>query len=133
MEAAPGLCLPFSVQALDATIIAGALPFIASDFRKYPALKPAPQTPRRHLEPLEYTNAPPEQLSQLNRIISAFNLTSAIFIPAWGQLADVFGRNVQSALLLMLVGSGMCAGAPVSAFEMLLVEGPYKELVGLAS
>jgi hypothetical protein len=30
-----GLCLPFSVQALDATIIAGALPFIASDFREY--------------------------------------------------------------------------------------------------
>ena len=31
-----GLCLPFSVQALDATIIAGALPFIASDFSKCP-------------------------------------------------------------------------------------------------
>lgn len=30
-----GLFLPFTVQALDATIIAGALPFIASDFRKY--------------------------------------------------------------------------------------------------
>jgi hypothetical protein len=30
-----GLFFPFTVQALDATIIAGALPFIASDFRKY--------------------------------------------------------------------------------------------------
>jgi hypothetical protein len=30
-----GLCLPFSVQALETTIIAGALPFIASDFSKY--------------------------------------------------------------------------------------------------
>lgn len=29
-----GLFLPFSVQALDATIIASALPFMASDFRK---------------------------------------------------------------------------------------------------
>lgn len=29
-----GLCLPFIVQSLDTTIIAGALPFIASDFRK---------------------------------------------------------------------------------------------------
>jgi hypothetical protein len=29
-----GLFFPFTVQALDATIIAGALPFIASDFRK---------------------------------------------------------------------------------------------------
>jgi hypothetical protein len=28
-----GLCLPFLIQALDSTIIAGALPYIASDFR----------------------------------------------------------------------------------------------------
>jgi hypothetical protein len=33
-----GLLLPLSVQALDATIIAGALPFIASDFSKYPTI-----------------------------------------------------------------------------------------------
>jgi len=31
-----GLFLPFSVQALDVTIIASALPFIASDFSKFP-------------------------------------------------------------------------------------------------
>ena len=30
-----GLCLPFAIQALDTTIVAGALPFIASDFRKF--------------------------------------------------------------------------------------------------
>lgn len=38
-----GLALPFIVQGLDTTIIAGALPFIASDFRKSPhpiALEP---------------------------------------------------------------------------------------------
>lgn len=29
-----GLCLPFSLQALETTIVAGALPFIASDFSK---------------------------------------------------------------------------------------------------
>jgi hypothetical protein len=29
-----GLFFPFLVQSLDVTIIAGALPFIASDFRK---------------------------------------------------------------------------------------------------
>lgn len=29
-----GLFFPFSVQALDTTIVAGALPFIASDFRE---------------------------------------------------------------------------------------------------
>jgi hypothetical protein len=31
-----GLFLPFCLQALDATLIASALPFIASDFRKWP-------------------------------------------------------------------------------------------------
>jgi hypothetical protein len=31
-----GLALPFAVQGLDSTIIAGALPFIASDFSKSP-------------------------------------------------------------------------------------------------
>ena len=30
-----GLFLPFTVQALDTTIVAGALPFIASDFRRW--------------------------------------------------------------------------------------------------
>lgn len=30
-----GLFFPFTVQALDTTIVAGALPFIASDFRKF--------------------------------------------------------------------------------------------------
>lgn len=33
-----GLFFPFMVQSLDATIIAGALSFIASDFRKYTLL-----------------------------------------------------------------------------------------------
>ncbi|ESZ98784.1 hypothetical protein SBOR_0833 [Sclerotinia borealis F-4128] len=90
-----GLMLPYMVQALDLTIIAGALPFIASDFN---------------------------QLSQLNWIISAFNLTATTFIPAWGQLADIFGRYgaLQAALVLTLIGSALCAGAPVTAFTMLL-------------
>lgn len=91
-----GLFFPFTVQALDATIIAGALPFIASDFH---------------------------ELAQLNWIVSAFNLTSATFIPAWGQFADIFGRHaaLQMALVFMLIGSALCAGAPTTAFAMLLV------------
>ncbi|RAL67941.1 hypothetical protein DID88_008665 [Monilinia fructigena] len=90
-----GLMLPYMVQALDLTIIAGALPFIASDFN---------------------------QLSQLNWIISAFNLTATTFIPAWGQLADIFGRYavLQAALILTLIGSALCAGSPVTTFTMLL-------------
>jgi MFS family permease len=64
-----------------------------------------------------------DQLSQLNWIVSAFNLTSTTFIPAWGQFADVFGRYtaLQTALVTMLVGSTLCASTPVTAFPMLLV------------
>ncbi|TVY40815.1 Efflux pump [Lachnellula subtilissima] len=98
-----GLSCPFLVQALDSTIIAGALPYIASDFH---------------------------QLSQLNWIISAFNLTSATFIPLWAQYADVFGRYtaIQTALLFMLLGSILCSAAPVTSFAMLLVGRAFQGL-----
>ncbi|KAL2068907.1 hypothetical protein VTL71DRAFT_15245 [Oculimacula yallundae] len=91
-----GLFFPFLVQSLDTTLIAGAAAFIASDFN---------------------------QLSQLNWIISAYNLTNATFIPIWGQFADVFGRYVaiQSSGLAMLLGSILCAAAPLSAFPMFLL------------
>ncbi|KAI9744122.1 MAG: hypothetical protein M1818_002274 [Claussenomyces sp. TS43310] len=89
-----GLLLPSALQALDVTIIASALPFIASDF---------------------------DDLSQVGWITSAFNLCSAAFIPAFGQLADLFGRHnvLQSCLVLILVGSALCAGA--KALFMLLL------------
>ncbi|TVY20769.1 Efflux pump FUS6 [Lachnellula arida] len=98
-----GLSCPFLVQALDSTIIAGALPYIASDFH---------------------------QLSQLNWIISAFKLTSATFIPCWAQYADVFGRYtaIQTALLVMLLGSILCSAAPVTSFAMLLVGRAFQGL-----
>jgi MFS family permease len=69
------------------------------------------------------TNSNLDQLSQLNWIVSAFNLCSATFIPFWGQIADVFGRYaaVQSALIIMVIGSSLAAGAPLDAFPMLLV------------
>ncbi|KZL78850.1 major facilitator superfamily transporter, partial [Colletotrichum incanum] len=91
-----GLLLPFVVQALDVTIVASALPWIASDFH---------------------------ETGQLNWIIAAFNLTSAAFIPFWGQVADIFGRHVsmQACLVLMLVGSALCTGAPLTAFPVLLL------------
>jgi MFS family permease len=64
-----------------------------------------------------------DQLSQLNWIISAFNLTSGAFIPFWGQFADVFGRYaaIQIALITTIIGSAFCSGAPTTAFPMLLV------------
>lgn len=91
-----GLLLPFALQALDVTIIASALPWIAVDFG---------------------------EVAQLNWIISAFNLTSASFIPFWGQMADIFGRHysLQACVLVMMVGSALCTGAPTDAFPVLLL------------
>jgi MFS family permease len=76
--------------------IASALPWIANDFG---------------------------EVAQLNWIISAFNLTSAAFIPFWGQIADIFGRHrsIQAAILIMMVGSAFCTAAPSHAFPVLLL------------
>lgn len=54
--------------------------------------------------------------------MAAPNLTSAAFLPAWAQFANIFGRYVtmQAALVIMIVGSALCAGAPTSSFPMLL-------------
>ena len=110
-----GLSLPFSIQALETTIVAGALPFIASDFSMSKYL-------RRNASK-EYTDVSRDQLSQLNWIVSSFNLCSATFIPFWGQIADIFGRYaaLQSALVIMIIGSSLSAGAPLNVFPMLLV------------
>lgn len=106
-----GLFFPFWTQTLDSTMIAGAVSFIASDFTQYS---------RAHI--LYYTDTCTDQLGQLNWIVSAFNLTSAAFIPFWSQFADVFGRYASSqiALIFMIIGSTLCATAPVTAFSMLL-------------
>lgn len=89
-----GLLLPFFLNSIDVTIIATALPHIAADFG---------------------------QLSQQSWIVTAFTITATAFIPAIGQLCDVFGRHgvLQFALLLMWVGSALCAGA--QTFWMLLL------------
>ena len=91
-----GLIFPFALQALDVTVIASALPWIAVDF---------------------------DSVSELNWIISSFNLTSAAFIPFWGQMADIFGRHItlQACVVVMMVGSALCTGAPTSVFPVLLL------------
>ncbi|KAL2759765.1 hypothetical protein ACRALDRAFT_1026476 [Sodiomyces alcalophilus JCM 7366] len=90
-----GLFLPFTLSALDYTIIASALPWISSDFG---------------------------EVHQLNWIVSAFNLTAAAFIPFWGQMADIFGRHVaiQACIFMVTIGSAICTGAPTDAFPLLL-------------
>ena len=91
-----GLAMPFTLQGLDTTIVASALPYIAADFG---------------------------QVAQLNWIISAFNLTAAAFLPFWSQIADIFGRHatIHATLVVMLVGSAICTGAPTHAFGVLLL------------
>ncbi|KAJ5377634.1 uncharacterized protein N7496_005043 [Penicillium cataractarum] len=91
-----GLFAPFCLQSLDTTIIASALPYIAEDF---------------------------DQISQLNWIISSFNLTSAAFLFFWAQLTDLFGRHntLQAAIFVMIIGSAICTGAPTSTFSVLLL------------
>ncbi|EXJ90497.1 hypothetical protein A1O1_03600 [Capronia coronata CBS 617.96] len=77
----------FFVSSLDLTIVATALPRIASHFDRF---------------------------NQLNWIVTAFTLTSTAFIPVWGQLADIFGRHatLQCAVVFLTIGSILCAAAP---------------------
>ncbi len=74
-----------------------------------------------HCHPCSYSAL--DQIAQLNWIISSFNLTSAAFLPFWSQIADIFGRHVtlHATLVIMLVGSAICTGAPTDAFGVLLL------------
>uniref|UniRef100_A0A8H7NDY3 Major facilitator superfamily (MFS) profile domain-containing protein n=2 Tax=Bionectria ochroleuca TaxID=29856 RepID=A0A8H7NDY3_BIOOC len=104
---APGIANPGMVNgpyAMPAcSLIASALPWIASDFG---------------------------EVSQLNWIVSCFNLTSAAFIPFWAQMADILGRNVtlNASIILMLIGSALCTGAPTHAFPVLLLGRAFQGL-----
>ncbi|CEL11181.1 hypothetical protein ASPCAL14284 [Aspergillus calidoustus] len=88
------LFLPYMLATIDLTIVATAVPFIASHFN---------------------------ELDELNWIVTAFTLTSTALIPTFGQLADVFGRHatLQLATFLMLIGSVLCAAA--QSWGMLLL------------
>ena len=107
-----GLVAPFTLQSLDTTIIASALPFIAQDFGKC----------GRDCFVSWLTQAT-DQVKQLNWIISAFNLTSAAFLPFWAQIADIFGRfaTILITIVVILIGSAICTGTPTSNFPVLLL------------
>ncbi|KAJ2893602.1 hypothetical protein MKZ38_008425 [Zalerion maritima] len=94
------LLLPFALQSLDATF-------------------PPALLGRKLTTPSSSSDEVPE----LNWIVSAFNLTFAVFIPFWGQMADIFGRHasLQLSMICILVGSAICTGAPLNAFAALLV------------
>lgn len=64
-----------------------------------------------------------DEIKQLNWIISSFNLTAAAFLPFWAQITDIFGRHVtiHTVIVIMMVGSAICTGAPTSSFGALLL------------
>ncbi|KAK4223111.1 major facilitator superfamily domain-containing protein [Podospora fimiseda] len=100
------LFLPSTLYALDTTIIASALPSIASSFSSF---------------------------SQLNLIITCFTLTSCTFLPFFSQISDIFGRyyTLQSSLLITILGSAICTGCPTSLFWLLLL-GRAVQGIGIA-
>jgi MFS family permease len=53
------------------------------------------------------------QLNYQSWIANAYLLTNTTFLPAYGQIADVFGRHavIQSAILIFLIGSALCTGS----------------------
>ena len=61
-----------------------------------------------------------DQLNGQSWIANAYLLTNTAFLPAYGQMADIFGRHavMQSAILIFLVGSALCTGA--QTWSMLL-------------
>lgn len=99
-----GLCLPFILATLDLTIVATALPSIASHFSEL--LFNVDQI-------WGLTVIIADEFDELNWIVTAFTLTSTTFIPMFGQFADVFGRGetLHLSLFLMIIGSVLCAAA----------------------
>src|SRR6202050_4840509 len=77
------LMLAMFMAALDQTIVATALPRIATDLRG---------------------------LSKLSWVATAYLLTSAISTPLYGKIGDQFGRKkvFQFAIILFLIGSALC-------------------------
>ena len=77
------LMLAMLLGALDQTIVATALPRIASDLHG---------------------------LSQLSWVATAYLLTSAVSMPLYGKLGDMFGRKkiLQTSIIIFLIGSALC-------------------------
>ncbi|MGH7142064.1 MAG: MDR family MFS transporter [Candidatus Saccharimonadales bacterium] len=77
------LMLAMFLAALDQTIVATALPHIAVDLHG---------------------------LSQLSWVVTAYLLTSAVSMPLYGKISDMFGRKkiFQFAIIVFLIGSALC-------------------------
>ncbi|KAF2691164.1 MFS general substrate transporter [Lentithecium fluviatile CBS 122367] len=82
-----GLILPSFLASVDVTIVAPAIPTISSHFN--------------HLS------------GSFNWIVAAYTLTFTTFVPASGQIADIYGRHfaLQFQMFWILIGSVLCASA----------------------
>ncbi|KAG8948255.1 hypothetical protein FRC04_009893 [Tulasnella sp. 424] len=80
------LVIPTYLDTLDYTVVATAQPHIASDFNR---------------------------LELQSWIGTSFLLTSTVFLPIFGSIADILGRHwaLQVAVWTFLVGSAVCTGA----------------------
>ncbi|KAF2279626.1 MFS general substrate transporter [Westerdykella ornata] len=89
-----GLLLPNFLAAVDATIVAPAVPSISSHFNRLGG--------------------------SFNWIVAAYTLTYTTFVPSSGQIADVYGRHaaLQFHMFFILIGSVFCAAA--ATWPMLL-------------
>ncbi len=92
-----GVMLGMLLAALDQTIVATAMPRIVEEF-----------------------NA----LSHLSWVFTAYMLASAITVPIYGKLSDIFGRRnlYIIGIIIFLVGSVLC-GAAQSMLQLILFRG----------
>ncbi|KAF1943232.1 MFS general substrate transporter [Clathrospora elynae] len=90
-----GLVLPNFLAAVDMTIVAPGIPLISSHFNHFSG--------------------------SFNWIVAAYTLTFTTFIPASGQLADIYGRHfaLQFEMFCIMIGSVLCAAA--QSWGMLLL------------
>jgi EmrB/QacA subfamily drug resistance transporter len=89
-----GLLLGMFLAALDQSIVATALPTIASDLHG---------------------------LSHLTWVVTAYLLASTASTPLWGKLGDQYGRKIffQSAIVIFIIGSAL-AGLSRDMLELIL-------------
>ncbi|KAF2035005.1 MFS general substrate transporter [Setomelanomma holmii] len=97
-----GLILPNFLASVDVTIVAPAIPLISSHFN--------------HLS------------DSFNWIVAAYTLTFTTFVPASGQLADIYGRHfaLQFEMFWIMIGSVLCAAA--QSWGMLLLGRAFQGL-----
>jgi EmrB/QacA subfamily drug resistance transporter len=89
-----GLLLAMLLAALDATIVATALPTVAGELGG---------------------------LSHMSWVVTAYLLAETVGTPVWGKLGDLYGRKIilQTAILLFLAGSALC-GTSQSMLQLIL-------------